>query len=114
MNDLIIGIETTLLGMVVVFATLILLYGLLALFKVLFYKESKQSPAKSVLPTEPIVEQVEDQSSDEELVAVITAAIAASLGRSADSLVVRSIYRVPQSTPAWGRVGVETQMGQRL
>ncbi|NLB41100.1 MAG: hypothetical protein GX815_02365 [Clostridiales bacterium] len=43
-----------------------------------------------------------DESSDE-LIAVITAAVAASLNRSTHSLVVRSVKQVPTSSPAWNR-----------
>ncbi|HCS75682.1 MAG TPA: hypothetical protein DIW17_17640 [Clostridiales bacterium] len=40
---------------------------------------------------------------DDELIAVITAAVAASLNRSTHSLVVRSIKQVPACSPAWNR-----------
>lgn len=49
-----------------------------------------------------IVSMDEDENSDE-LIAVITAAIAASLNRSTHSLVVRSVKQVPTGSPAWNR-----------
>lgn len=51
---------------------------------------------------------------DEELVAVIAAAVAASLHRSTHDIVVRSIRRVPAITPVWNRIGRQEQIASRL
>jgi hypothetical protein len=51
---------------------------------------------------EEISESLDFEYQDE-LVAVITAAIAASLKRSTHSLVVRSIKHIPTVSPAWNR-----------
>ena len=40
---------------------------------------------------------------DEELVAVIAAAIAASLGIAIPEINIKSIKRIPQNTPVWVR-----------
>lgn len=50
----------------------------------------------------------------EELVAVIAAAVAASLHRSTHDIVVRSIRRVPAITPIWNRIGRQEQIATRL
>jgi hypothetical protein len=39
----------------------------------------------------------------DELIAVITAAVAASLNRSTHNIIVRSVKRVPTVSPAWNR-----------
>ncbi|HHT65798.1 MAG TPA: sodium pump decarboxylase subunit gamma [Clostridiales bacterium] len=40
---------------------------------------------------------------DDEFIAVITAAIAASLKRTAHSIIVRSIQQTPTTSPVWNR-----------
>ena len=70
--------KMTLLGMLMVFAALAILWGILALFKVFFAKEEKV-PKKQVVdaPVQaaPVVE--EEKQNDDELIAVLTAAVAA-------------------------------------
>ncbi|MBQ8804276.1 MAG: OadG family protein [Tyzzerella sp.] len=92
----------TLLGMGTVFAVLIFLafvIGSMKYIPVLLDKLSKKNntPAAEVKPavveTAPVVEETDDL----ELVAVITAAIAAAEGTSSDGFVVRSIRRRPSN-----------------
>ncbi|HHY82066.1 MAG TPA: hypothetical protein GX505_05220 [Clostridiales bacterium] len=59
-----------------------------------------QSSYQIVEVTESGSDNAQDQ---DELIAVITAAIAASLNRSTHSVVVRSIRQVPTTSPAWNR-----------
>jgi sodium pump decarboxylase gamma subunit len=54
------------------------------------------------------------EENPEELVAIISAAIAASLERSTHDIVVRSIRRVPATTPVWNRVSRQEQIATRL
>ena len=74
--------EVTLLGMGMVFAVLAILWGVLAIFKLVFAREKK--PSKASAPkveapkaAEPAPVAVEAVADDGELIAVITAAIAA-------------------------------------
>lgn len=91
----------TLLGMGTVFAVLIFLAFLINLLKyipVIMDKFTKKSqPAvqdvKPVVVETPVVEETDDL----ELIAVITAAIAAQEGTSTDGFVVRSIRRRPSN-----------------
>ena len=93
----------TLMGMGTVFVVLIFISLLIGGFKYInaFEKKMKDKAAAAlpaVTPTEeaPAAAEAEEELSDDlELVAVITAAIAASTGASADGLVVRSIKRSP-------------------
>ena len=56
---------------------------------------------------------IEESGEDsKELIAVITAAIAAGLNTSAQNMVVRRIVRVGDRTPIWGRVGRIEQMNR--
>lgn len=68
--------------------------------------ESKLDTIDSVKITEDI--------DDEELIAVITAAIAASLNRSTHDIVVKSVKRIPNRTPTWNRASRNQQIATRL
>ncbi len=94
----------TLMGMGTVFAVLIFISLLIGCFKYINVfegrmkaKKASSAPAAPVAPEAPApVAAVEENLADDlELVAVITAAIAASANTSADGLVVRSIRRAP-------------------
>lgn len=90
----------TLMGMGTVFAVLIFICLLIYCFKFISVIENKmkKAPAEIAAPTPApaaVVEEEEELVDDLELVAVITAAIAAATNSSADGLVVRSIKRAP-------------------
>lgn len=51
---------------------------------------------------------------DEELVAVIAAAIASSLGVGVPDINIRSIKRIQQNTSVWAEMGKKEQMSGRL
>ena len=91
----------TLLGMGTVFAVLILIFGIISLFNLIPKIEAafskKEAPVAATSVDNAITQIVESEelSDDLELVAVISAAIAAYEGSaSADGYVVRSIRRV--------------------
>ena len=92
----------TLMGMGTVFVVLILIYGIISLFNfipkieaALSKKEAKPEAATSVDNAISQIVESEELSDDLELVAVISAAIAAYEGAgSTDGYVVRSIRRV--------------------
>lgn len=88
----------TLLGMGTVFVVLIFLSILISLFRFIPNGENKkkQAPVAAPVVAAP-VEAEEDVTDDLELVAVISAAIAAAEGTSADGFKVRSIKRVRRS-----------------
>ena len=93
----------TLLGMGTVFAVLIFLAFLISLMKYIpslleIFTGKKTKQAESALPVEtaPVAETVEEVD-DLELIAVITAAIAAQEDTGADGFVVRSIRRRPSN-----------------
>lgn len=88
----------TVLGMGTVFIVLIFLAFIISLLKyipIIIGKFGKKEECEKVVETKStIVEEVESSSVDDlELVAVITAAIAAETGTSSDGFVVRSIKR---------------------
>lgn len=85
----------TIMGILIVFAVLILISLIISGFKVFSKIEKKpENPAKdaeSAVVTQ--IAQREEQTDDTELIAVIAAAIAAAEGTSTDGFVVRSIRR---------------------
>lgn len=85
----------TVIGMGIVFVVLILISFLISLFKFIPSGKEKKVEVPVAASVEAPVEETEELVDDTELVAVITAAIMASMGDEApaDGLVVRSIRR---------------------
>ncbi len=91
------AVLNTVLGMGTVFIVLIFISYIISLLqhvnKIGAKKQAAEAPQQTA--PAPVVEEPEDEEEDDcELVAVITAAIAASEGTAADGLVVRSIRKV--------------------
>ncbi|WP_105616089.1 OadG family transporter subunit [Vallitalea okinawensis] len=103
-----IGILGTIAGMLMVFLALILIALILAQFKHLG-NLGKKNEAPPVVENKVVVEEerkVQSNQEDElELVAVITAAIAASMNTTSDKLVVKSLRRVSSNKSAWNATG---------
>ena len=116
------SLSTSLLGMGTVFAILILLWGVLELFRVLFAgtgnKKKTVTPPSNTAPASAGVNDLSVQSTqtenEEELVAIFTAAIAMMTGKSASSFTVRSFSRVKESLPAWNQASRLDQVNNLL
>lgn len=100
----------TLMGMGTVFAVLIFISWLISCFKYIRRFEDKMKKAPAPVPVKtkpaapaPVFAAQENLADDLELVAVITAAIAAYEDAPADGLVVRSIRRAPGGS--WKKAG---------
>ncbi len=97
------------IGLATVFAVLMILWGILELMRVIFTPKSS-SPEKKETVSEPAAAPaaaapaVEESIDDSELVAVLTAAVAASLNTSTYKLNIKSYRQIPSSTPVWNRV----------
>lgn len=123
-EKLLMSLRVTLLGMGTVFIALIVLIYIIELInKVLnlnYTSDKKQDDSEDVNLEKAnedfakIEDETISQEDEEELVAVITAAIAASLNRSTHDIVVRSVKRVPNNTPAWNRAGRSQQISGRF
>ncbi len=109
----------TLFGMGIVFLVLILLQYILKAMEVVFHKEKKAAPEVTrvleVKSVEAAATQMNDAEAadDDQLMAVITAAVISCLGGKSN-IVVRNIRRVDDMTPAWGRVSRTEQMANRF
>ena len=101
----------TVFSMGVVFATLLVISFILDLFRVVFAekksKEVKKEPQPQTITATP--EPVKT-GTDEELIAVITAAIADYLGKGTDKLIVRKITPMASQEPIWAQMGRIDQM----
>lgn len=108
------GLQVTVVGLAIVFSVLIILMFVLVAMKKVFYKEpEKAQPAKE----ETVLEQVrqEEPEMDEgELIAVLTAAVAASLNTSTYNLQIKSYRRIGQNSPAWHRAGIRETINSRF
>lgn len=111
------SIIITIFSMAVVFLGLIVLAMLISVLKSIG-KEKNIVAKEPVVPDkskETMVDKIEETAiNDEELVAVIAAAIAASLGVSIPEVNIKSIRRVPQNTPAWASAGRQEQIFGKL
>lgn len=116
------GLVITLFSMVIVFITLLAISYLIDLLTILVNKgEEKKSLNKTEAKTvkEEIVKEskessVEENIDDEELVAVISAAIAASLGVAVPQINIRSIKRTQSVNNVWSEMGKAEQISGKL
>ncbi len=119
------GLIVTFLGMGTVFIVLIALVYILNLLKVLIYdNQNRAKKNTAITKIETDINDVsenndedaqcnDDHQKDEfELVAVITAAIAASLNTSTHNIVVRSIKRFPDNIPVWNKIARQEQLNR--
>ena len=92
------ALSNTLLGMGMVFVVLIIIIVVIVLMskcvRAIEGRGKKTEEPKAAAPAPVTAEPVQEEEADDlELVAVITAAVAASMGTSTDGFVVRSIKR---------------------
>lgn len=108
----------TVFSMVVVFVGLIVLAMLISVLKNIGGKKESEDKKESVAPIkakEPVKEKLEEATTnDEELVAVIAAAVAASLGVSVPEINIKNIRRIPQNSPTWAIAGRQEQIYGKL
>lgn len=122
-DTMVYALIVTLFGMGIVFIVLILLQYILKSMELIFHKEKKnvreaakasEAKASEAKPVEAAVPQVPaEEASDDQLAAVITAAVICCLGGNSN-IVVRSIRRVEDLTPSWGKAGRTEQMANRF
>jgi Oxaloacetate decarboxylase, gamma chain. len=59
-------------------------------------------------------ESLSEETVDDELIAVISAAVAAAMGRPVSKIVVRSIRKLEPDTGSWAAAGRQTLMNSRF
>mgnify|MGYP004544064725 CR=1 FL=1 len=118
MDKLILGLEVTLIGLVIVFIMLVLIIGVVKLIAAAGMAVDKLSKNMSAKKEEKPVkeEQVNEQEvtvpaaseDDLELIAVIAAACAAAMGTEPKNIAVRSVKKARRT--AWANAGRRSQM----
>ena len=120
------GLSVALVGMGTVFVGLIILIGLIKAMEKVLAGMSTGDLLGSFKPQPKVTPIVIDTTAmgNEEVVAVITAAIATVLEKEAEAqgakkgakpaFVVRSIRRIGNAAPAWNRAGREEQVYSRM
>ncbi|KGO34680.1 MAG: OadG family protein [Desulfoprunum sp.] len=111
------SLVVTFLGMGITFLALIILQvviGLLARFTAQPKRQPAPEPAPAALPAAmPAVSTSISADDDDELVAVISAALAMYPARATGDIVIRNIRKIG-SAPAWGKAGIVDQMNSRF
>lgn len=111
------GLSVTFVGLLVVFAGLILLILFLKLFEFIFRDRQKALPAAPA-EAEPAVPQaapaqaVSAPGVSAEVIAAITAAVSA-VWQEESGFIVRRVRRI-HTAPAWNRAGRDDQIFSRL
>lgn len=103
------SLKTGFLGMGITLTSLYVLSLLLDFMRVIFYNPAGKKKAET-LPAQNKKEEItpqenkeeEKEEDEEELVAVITAALSAYLKRPVDQIKIGFIRRIYERTPAWG------------
>lgn len=110
-----IGQALTITGfsIVVVFIGLIIISLLIDLLKNISGEKKPEVEKAVVTPVEKEEAEI-NEVNDEELVAVIAAAIASSMGVSVSQLNIKSIKRMTQSSPAWAVASRQEQIAGKL
>jgi sodium pump decarboxylase gamma subunit len=110
------GLMVTLIGMTITVLALLILWGAIVVMTKLIVKKPKEAiqVVKQEAPAVKAVVVNDDSEDQDELIAIITAAVAASLKTSIHNVVVQNIVRVPDETPAWARNGRVDQMNARF
>mgnify|MGYP000984404072 CR=1 FL=1 len=118
------SVIVTIFSMVVVFLVLIAIAGIINRIKVLSTDKKKSDVKKpaDVVDVDDIGEfdntiMADEQQDDvnyEELVAVISAAIAANLGVGIPDINIQTIRRVPQGASPWSDMGRKEQLLGKL
>ena len=111
-----------LIGLMIVFFGLIILICLIKLMSIIVgaltgkkKEQAAPAPAPVVVP-EPVAEAAAEETGleNDELIAVITAALAAFNKDGNKTLVVRSVRRAASKTPAWAKAGRADQLASRF
>lgn len=121
MNEkLLATLYVAILGMGITFLVLVFLQYCIKLMSTLLNGKNpkaamtvKESNVSLERPVPPSFQPEQKQEDEEELIAVLTAAVAAHLGQSADRIVVRNVRRLSEGAPNWARAGLIDQMNLR-
>ncbi len=113
------GLMVTAVGLIIVFSVLIILMLVMMAMKKIFYKEPQANDKKAETQTadthrgETADAEVLNEE-DPNLIAVLAAAVAASLNTSAYNLKIKSYRRIGNNAPAWNKAGLRDTIDSRF
>lgn len=113
------GLQVTVVGLCIVFSVLLILMLVLMGMKVIFYKPANKEestkmisdPKRAALPK---AEEPKTDADEGELIAILTAAVAASLNTSTYNLKIKSYRRVGNASPSWNKAGLNDVINSRF
>ncbi len=112
-GDLLKGVTATvIMGMGITFAVLIILMFVIMVQQKLLAPRVA-APVKTVQAAR-VSDAPVSGSDNNELIAVITAAVAASIGTAAGNIVIKNVQRVRDNAPGWFKSGITEQMNNRF
>ena len=106
---------TMIMGLGITFTVLILIWVFIAIMGKVLGTGKKPAPAPAAAAPAPVETKAApvEEASDDSLVAVIAAAIAAYQGANANNLVVKKITRLSGDNTPWGVSGLEDRLDTR-
>lgn len=106
---------TMIMGLGITFTVLILIWVFIAIMGKVLGTGKKPEPAPAAAAPAPVETKAApvEEASDDSLVAVIAAAIAAYQGANANNLVVKKITRLSGDNTPWGVSGLEDRLDTR-
>lgn len=114
MNKMAGGLIVTFLGMGITFLALILLQGIIGLLaRFTASTEPSLELRKAPIPAK-MQQETSNKRDDDELIAVLSAAVAMKMQKSAGDIAIHHIRRIEEPTPAWNTAGILDQMNMRL
>jgi len=121
LDKLMFSLEVTVICMAIVFLVLIALSLIISFQRIIVEaiegtrgKKEDKSAAKKASEPQGYSVEISEMTDDEELIAVISAAVAAVLGRPTSKIVVRSIRKIEPAAPAWSIAGRQDQINTRF
>jgi len=109
------GTIVSCLGMGITFIALILLQFLMELqSKIIARAEKKLKKSPATAPQHQAATSSGSNDNDEELVAVISAAVAMEMQKSMGDVRIRTIRKIEETSLSWNRAGILDQMNMRL
>ena len=105
------------IGYMMCFIVLGIIWAVLAVMKKLMVPAEKKPAAKAPevkKPAPAVQPTVVNNSDDDELIAVLAAAVAASLNTSVNGFKIKSFRRLPNGVSNWGAAAVNDNLSNKL
>lgn len=114
LNQLGFGLGVTLICMTIVFLVLTGLIYVIKIQRVILEGFNKKATIDTKIVEQKKNEIVKNDLEDEDLIAVITAAIAAFTGKAQSNIIVKSIKNIDPDAPVWAKTGRQEVINSRF